>query len=342
MNRRHILAAAAAAAVLPGPGLQAAPADSPVRFVQSDWGFLFVPAGAAHELGYFRDEGIASEFIVNLGGAEALAAVLGGNAEVNVGAASTALRARQRGTDATVFGASIMRYASNIVVSGEWAKKAGVTADSPEAAKLAALKGARFAVIGLGSGTHQLTLYLAKRAGLDPARDMTIVSIPNASALLAALQQGRIDGFAASSPLSDQAVHEQGASMLFRMTTGAIPELDDFLFVGLIARESWLAANPQTASKVVRAIDRALAAIHDPVTADTVRDSFHAAHHAKFDKALFDEIWAATLQAWPKTVAVTPANARKVIAFLNEFGGTDFSQDLVQTGFDYRVAAPGK
>ncbi len=129
------------------------------------------------------------------------------------------------------------------------------------------------------------------------------ISIPNASALLAALQQGRIDGFAASSPLSDQAVDEQDAVKLFRMSAGAI---------------------------------------HDPATIDAVRDTFHAAHHAKFDKAQFDEIWAATLQAWPKTVAVTPDNARKVIAFLNEFGSADFTQDLVQTGFDYSIAAKAR
>jgi NitT/TauT family transport system substrate-binding protein len=337
MKRRTMMAASLATAF--APHIVRAQAPTRVRFVQSDWGLIFAPAVAALELGYFKDAGIAAEFTVGLGGAEALAAVIGGNAEVNAGAASSALRARQQGTDATVFGASTTRYASNVVISADWAKKMGVTEGSPSPAKLAALKGIRIAVIGLGSGTHQLALYLAKRAGLDPARDMTIVSITNYSALMAALQQGRIDAFVSSSPTSDQAKQELGATLLFQMTLGPIPELDHFLFVSFIARESWLKQNHDTVTKVTKAIDRALVTLHDPKATLTLRDAYHTKYFPKLDKPMFDTVWETMRPAWPTTVTITQDDARKVVTFLNEFGGTNFSDTLVTDGFDYTAAS---
>lgn len=341
MQRRTLLGITAGVAAAAATGMKARPALAAdrVRITQSSWGFLFVPGMVAHELGHFAANNIAAEFTANLGGAEALAAVVAGNAEVYLGALSSSLRARERGTDATIFGASITQYASNVVVTKEWAERHRITASSTFEQKVAALRGARMAVLGIGSGTHQLTQFLAKKGGFDAARDMTIVNIPSASAMLAAFSQRRIDGFSVSSPTSDQGVREHNGVMLFHTTKGEIRELDGFLYVGFIGREAWIKQNPDLARRFLRAIQAALTDLNDPQRTLRARDVIHAKYHSRVDKAFFDQLWADAIPSWPRSVAVTRGMAEKVLAFLNEFSTQPYDASLIDRGFDFATAA---
>ncbi len=321
--------------------LSAAPgalAADKVRFVQSSWGFLFVPAMAAKELGHFAEQGIEAEYTTGLGGAESLAAVINGNADIYVGAPSSALRAREKGMDVVVFGASITQYASNVVVSKEWADKAGVTERSSFQDKLKVMKGGRFGVVGLGSGTHQLILFLAKKAGVDPNRDLTIVNLTTSPTMLAAFQQRRIDGFSFSSPTSDLGVREHNGVMLFHTTAGEIKELAGFLYIGFIARESWLKKNPDLARRALKAVQKALDDLKDSAGTEKARDVIHAKYHPKVEKAFFDMLWANTIPAWPKTVTLTPDMGGRVVDFLNEFSATPYDKSLARTGFTFDIA----
>ena len=330
-----LVAAVAAAALAPAP--RAAAADK-VRFVQSSWGFLFVPAMVAKELGHFGEQGVEAEFTIGLGGAEALAAAVAGNAEIYVGAPSSALRSREKGTDAIVFGASITQYASNVVVSKERAAQFGVTEASPFEDKLKVLKGGNFGVVGFGSGTHQLLLFLARKAGLDAARDMTFVNVTTGEAALAAFGRRRIDGFSFSSPTSDIAVRDHDGIMLFHTTKGEVKDLDGFLYIGLIAREAWLKEKPDLARRVLKGVQAALDDLNDPQRTQTARDAIHAKYHPKVEKAFFDQLWADTIPAWPRTVAVTPEMATRVVDFLNQFSTTPYDTKLARTGFDFELA----
>ncbi len=315
MMRRFLLAALALVAASTG---SAAAADK-VRFVQSSWGFLFVPAMVADALGIFEQEGVQAEFTTNLGGAEALAAVIGGNADIYIGAPSTAMRSREKGTDVVVFAPSMTQYASNVVVSKNWAEQKGLTPASTYEQRLQALRGATIGVVGIGSGTHQLVMFLAKQAGLNHERDLTVNNLVNAQTQLAALQQGRSDGFVFSSPTSDLAVKQQGAFMLFYTTGGEVKPLDGFLYIGFIARQPWLEKNPDLAVRILRGVQKSLDVLHDPEATKKARDVIHAKYHPNVDKALWDEVWANTLPAFPKTVMVDETMMKRVQAFVNEF-----------------------
>lgn len=340
---RRVIPAAIAAMLLMVPVAHESAAADKVRFVQSSWGFLFVPAMVAQELGYFAEQGIEAEYTTGLGGAESLAAVINGNADVYVGAPSSALRARQKGTDAVVFGASITQYASNVTIAKEWAEKFGITERSSFRDKLKVLKDAHMGVVGLGSGTHQLILFLAKKAGLDPNRDLTVVNLTTAPAMLAAFQQRRIQGFSMSSPTSDMGVRDHNGIMLFYTTKGEIKELDGFLYVGFIGRDSWLKKNPDVVKRMLKAVQKALDDLRDPARTAKARDAIHAKYHAKVEKAFFDTLWANTVLAWPRTVALTPEMAGRVVDFLNEFSSSPYDRSLARTGFNFDVAAsPGK
>lgn len=337
MRRRTFLTTSTGfviATTLSAPRLARAKTDS-IRLVQSNYGFLFVPAMAAAEMGHFKKNGLEAEFIVNLGGSEALAATLSGDADINVGAANSALRSRQRGTDAKIFGTSAARYASNLVISTDMARKKGVDRSSPLDARIEALRGSRIAVIGLGSGTHQLMLYLAKRGKLNPDSDLEIMGIGQTSAVLTAFQQGRIDGFIASSPSGEQAVANYEGTMLINTAGGDIPELNDYPYVTYISTDSWLEKNRDVVTRFQSSIDAALLELHDPATSNKVRDLLYNRYHDKTERGIFDSAWATTLAAWPKTSGVTRPMAQRALDFLNQFSDQPYPADLLDTGFVY-------
>lgn len=336
MNRRSFIAGTsgllATTALLPAAHAQSL---TKIRIVQSTYGFLYMPAMVAQEAGLFAKHGLDAEFVVNLGGTEALAAALSGDADIVTEASSSAMRSRERGTEALIFGCSCTRYASNVVISNKLAAAKNITADSTIEEKIEALRGSRMAVIGLGSGTHQLLLYLLNRGGLKPDTDLEIMGIQQVSGVLASFQQGRIDGFVASSPNSDLAVQDYDGMMLFNMGNGAIPELDDYPYISFIARESWLDKNPETVAKFTAAINASLAALHDPAQADGLRDAIHAKYHEKMAKPLFDQVWTSMTGAWPDTMAVTPEMGQKALDFLNLVSAEPYPEALLNTAYRY-------
>lgn len=336
MRRRSFLIGTGglvATSALPIPALGQS-ADR-IRLVQSNYGFNFVPVMTALERGHFAANGIEAEFIVNLGGAEALAATLSGDAEINVGATSSALRARAQGTDAKIFGTSMGSYSGNLTVTAAFAESRGVTAQSTMEEKLEALRGSTIAVIGLGSGTHQLMLYLAQEAGLNPDTDLQIMGIGQTSAVITAFEQGRIDGFIASSPSGETAIANNGGEILINTSAGDIPELTNFAYVTYIAKEEWLNANPDLVGRFTTAVDAALAELHAPETADEVRDLIYERYHDQTDRALFDGAWETTKPAWPGQSAVSRQSAENAMAFLNRFSADPYPEELLDTAFVY-------
>src|SRR3546814_19969781 len=132
---------------------------------------LSLPAVTAEGRVYFYEQNFDGMITSTGGGSKALAAVFGGDADIYVGAISSAFRAREKGTDVITFGTSMTQFGSNFVISGDWAKKHGITAASSYADKQKALKGIKVGVTSPGSGTDQAVRFLAKEAGLDPEQD---------------------------------------------------------------------------------------------------------------------------------------------------------------------------
>src|SRR5262245_51949793 len=83
-------------------GAHTAAAKDKMTIVMSSWGVLYWPTLAAEQLGYFSDEGIETEMVRTGGGTKSLAAVVGGDAQVNVGAPASAFRAHVKGSDVIV------------------------------------------------------------------------------------------------------------------------------------------------------------------------------------------------------------------------------------------------
>ena len=318
---RGIGFALAVAALLGGAPFPGAPAVAKDRVdaAMSTTGFAYLPLLVADAMGYYAAQDLAVEFNLTGGDSKSMAALLGGGAQIYAGAVSPILRARASGTEALAIGAVLTQYASNLVVSGEWARAKGITAGSSYADKLAALKGATIAITAPGSGTDHLVRFLAKSARLDPERDLTITALGNGETMTAALVQKRIDGFTISAPAAENAVKNHGAVMLFNFSKGEVRDLDGFLYIGFAALEPWARANPAVVARFLKAEQSALDAIHDPARTDRARDAVWAKYHRSIDKAFYDEVWAGTAEAYPRSVALKPEQIDRVVAFVNEF-----------------------
>jgi len=117
----------------------------------------------------------------------------------------------------------------------------------PEIRTLAALKGKKVAVSGLGSGPATLLLEHLKKHGLDGARDVTILSLGLTPTRFAALSNGSVDAAILIPPFTFAA--EEGG---FRELISFIKE--DFVELqgSLILREELLKSEPLLVEKFVR------------------------------------------------------------------------------------------
>jgi NitT/TauT family transport system substrate-binding protein len=240
--------------------------------------------------------------------------------------------------DIVTVGAAITQYASNVVVSKKWVERTGVTSTSSYEQKLKALKGSTFGVSTPGSGTDQIIRYLARRAGLNPDRDMTIATMGTGAAMLPALARDQIEGFSFSPPNPDLAISQFGATMLFEFSRGQVKELDGFLYQGVLVREGWAQKNADLTVRFLRAIQRGLNAIHDDQNHTKVRDAIWAKYFKQTDKALYDQIWVNMRPAYPKSVEVNEAQVKRIGEFLADLN-EPISAAVLKSGWNNEYAA---
>jgi NitT/TauT family transport system substrate-binding protein len=171
---------------------------------------------------------------------------------------------------------------------------------------------------------------MAKNSGIDADRDMTLTPLGGSTGLLAAFKQKRIDGFCLSSPTSDTAVQEMDGFTLFDMAKGDYLPLKDFLYITLIAKSSWLEENPETATKVVKAIWKAQdLMVNNPEQArDSVRTFF-----TKTDPELFNLAWKSSAPAFSKTPFIDRESIDKNFSLTEEMEGKrlDLKPEAVYT-----------
>jgi len=312
---KHLLAAITVALLCAMPAHPSLAAErTKVVLAFPSEGFLYVPIYAAQKLGYFAEEGLDVEVVVfQKGGAAALTAVLSRDADAYVGFPAIAIRARTKGQAVRAFAAVQTQFGSTVVIQGDAARKAGISAASPIVDRARALRGLTIGVAGPGSTTDLLVRFLAKDAGLNPDRDLTITPIGGAPNMLAAFSQGTIGGFSLSPPTITTA-EKQGGFVLVDLAKGEYEPLAGFLFTAMITRDDWLSSHRDTAEKLVRGLWRGEQLLKsDPDKArEAVRTFF-----SRTDPAIFDAAWAASLPSYPATPRIEPSAVEKNITFMN-------------------------
>lgn len=300
-----------------GDGDSAECNNDDLTLTQSTTGFLYLPSYVAENAGYYTEEGLNVSIQDLGGGAENVAAVASGSADVALTAYSSIVNAAEQGAPVVAINALMNQYASNVVIRQSIAEQAGITEDSSAEEKVQALKGLKIGITSPGSGTDQLMRYLFSRAGLDAETDAQLLPIGGGAPMIAAFQQGEIDAFSLSSPTSDQAV-ENGGMLLFNMSEGEFEPLDNFLYIVAVANERSLDDKERILTCFSRAIARSLELINeDPEAAkEAARPAF-----AELDEAVFEAAFERNLAAYPETPVIDEQASEKVFDFIAEFEG---------------------
>jgi NitT/TauT family transport system substrate-binding protein len=176
MNRSLIAAFVLATALLPSPARAQAPLQRAV-ITYSSRSIASVDLYIAQERGFFREEGIDAQ-LVQVQATAAIAATVSG--EVNaLGSVGSAIRAIQRGVPIKVLAVSLIRPLFWLVTR-------------PELKTFADLKGKVAGTTTRGGSQHTAGIRMLRRAGIDPDKDITVMTAGDVPTQLKALINGSI------------------------------------------------------------------------------------------------------------------------------------------------------
>ena len=327
MNRFAIVLAAAV--LITAPLSQAVALDK-VQISASSVALGYAPIYVAQEMGYFKQMNIEAEIIPSSSGPASIAAVMSGDMQTVLGAASTMSNARRAGGDIVMFSALATVFGAHIVMSKKWADDHKITAQSSLKDKAASMKGMTIAISAPGGAPDQLIRFLADQAGLNADRDMTIVTISDTNNQITAYSQGRIDGLSAASPTAQAAVRNFGGLVAVNNYVGDVPLLKGYFGATIAARSDWLLKNADLVTRFMKAVTMAMEAMHDPSRTGQARDAVRKARLEQTDSAFFAELWVDAVAATPKTPDITKPMMEAIMDFNNKYTKDKLDEATIQ------------
>lgn len=192
MKRRHLIAGSIAAAAL--PRLVFAQAIEKPKVTIAVGGknlFYYLPLTIAEQMGYFKDEGLEVTIVDFAGGSRALAAVVGGSADVVSGAFEHTVNMQFKGQPMRAF---VLQGAAPQIVLGINPKT------MPNFKTVADLKGKKIGITAPGSSTNIMANFVLAKAGLKPS-DVSFIGVGASSGAVAAMRSGQIDAMSNLDPV---------------------------------------------------------------------------------------------------------------------------------------------
>jgi len=227
LHRRTLLATALAA-----PSIARAedlPILQTLRSTARSW--LWLAEDYGREGGFFDKAGVKVVSSASNRGNN-VAALVGGGVDIVLGDPGEVCNARAQDLSVRCIIQSVDTYATHVVLTKAAMAKAGVTQDSPLPAKIAALRGLKLGTTGPAASPDNLFRWLAVQGGMDPNKDMRLVPVQGGGpGMMAAIQQGVIDGFALSSPSSDIAAARFDCAYLIDMNAGPPPFMHPWCYI---------------------------------------------------------------------------------------------------------------
>jgi NitT/TauT family transport system substrate-binding protein len=222
-------------------GLAAAAARADVRTIRVGWCSRTVTSAAApfaiaQKLGWFEKDGIKVELVPLPGSTDCVKFVATKDMQVALPSVEPLAIIRQQGVKAKFF---YTAYQGNIY-------GLAVPADSP-VKSVADLKGKRIGVISMASGGVIVARALAKQAGLDPDKDISIVVAGESAQTAALLRSKQVD---ALSQFDTQYALASNAGAKLRMLDH--PEIRKFPSNGFVALDDYLKTNRKDAVALAR------------------------------------------------------------------------------------------
>ncbi|TFC17434.1 ABC transporter substrate-binding protein [Cryobacterium algoritolerans] len=202
------------------------------------------------------------------------------------------------------------------------------------------IRGKKMGVTDLGSGTDQLTQFVASKGGVSPS-DYTTIAVHAGATAIAALQRGEADCVMTTQP-TVAALEAKGiavSSLDLATTEGAQQNLGGaWPAAGLLAQADWVDKNQDTVQKVVTALVATMDWIHTHTAQDVAdalppdfvqnstvsKDQYVAALKADYGQFLPD--------------GLMPAGGPKTIFQMENAIGTDVSKVTYPSTFTQQYA----
>jgi len=217
--------------------------------------FAFAAIWVAEQLKYFEQEGVRVKITPAPSGSVCLNAVVGRSTNFCASTSEGLVLAQAEGAPAIAIQAHNRTMTLGITLRKAIVDKLGLTRESPIGARLKALTQlGTIGATGPGAASEQVIKFLVKKAGAS-ATVLKFVYI-GAAELPASLMNDVIDAYALSPPSAEISEASGKGYVLIPLGKGEIPELTDYPYEVLMVRPDYVAANPQIAMAVSRAISR--------------------------------------------------------------------------------------
>ncbi len=271
------------------------------------------PTVIALKKGYFDEVGLDVEVRRDTSGADMVAAVVGGSAQIGLLSTTPPLAAAAQGADVKAIGVAGHATELSMVINKEAAQRAGIPENGTADQKLRALadSGLKIAVGAPGSGTYVQVGALLSARGIDPDEAIQREALEGPASFLAAFRRGDVDGFVWIPPTAIQVEDSEIVRIDFR-------ELDEYKaldFIVLITSGGMISSHPDTLQAFCDAWIRGWDdAVQNPTEAAQIlkEDLF-----PDLDMTLVERSFESSWVNFGPTPAITRAGFDKAVALSN-------------------------
>lgn len=265
MISRHqalgLLAGGAAVAGMPAIGRAATMETLSVGQIGNS--VAFFPNFVAQKQGFFKDAGLDVTITPFASGTLVGTAVTSNSVEIGTSVITDVFALLKANRPVKLVGSLCDGYYVDITASNQFLDATKLTRASPLGDKIKALKGKKIGINGPGSGTQALVDYLCRQGGLDPTRDIELVTIGSDQAsILTTLKTGRIDCVSFAWPLSMLAETNNIGKPFIMPAEGDVPSMREQIQGVIYVKPDLLAKRPDAVVKFVHAIARAEGLLH--------------------------------------------------------------------------------
>src|SRR5712692_1073254 len=227
-------AVSAAPSAKPSAAAAAKPSASPkITIAFSNIAGSNLASWTALDGGYFQKNGLDVDLTLIAGGSRTTAALISGDVQLILAGGGEAVSAVSQGADLLIIGTQGPVYPYKFMVAKEIQK--------PED-----LKGKTIGVASYGGSADIATRVVLRRLGLDPDKDVNIISLSDAQTRSAALLSGKAQA-GMDSPPGSLKLEAAGLHPLVNLAAEKIPA-DNNTIVG---QRSWVNANRPLVQKIV-------------------------------------------------------------------------------------------
>jgi len=191
-----------------------------------------VPIWVAQDAGLFKQAGVDVDQTY-IASSNVIAAVVSGQVPIAQGGGPEAMSAAAGGADLMLIGNVVPYYPYILYVS-------------KDINSINDLKGKKLGVSSHGSASDIATRVALKKEGLDPDKDVSIITVGSSTNRTAALQSGAIQG-GVDQPPSSYLLEKQGLHPLINLAELKLPTVNN----GIIVQGAWLKSHRTEAQKYI-------------------------------------------------------------------------------------------